>query len=45
MSIGTPTFEEKSFIATIVYEDATKYMGLYMLFGLFWLLAFMIACE
>jgi hypothetical protein len=45
MSIGTPKFEEKSFIASIEYETSTKYMGLYMLFGLFWILAFIIACE
>ena len=44
MSIGEPFQEEDSFIATIKYESATKYMGLFLLFGLFWILAFMIAC-
>lgn len=45
MSIGEAFQEEDSFIASIKYESATKYMGLFLLFGLFWILAFMIACE
>ena len=45
MSIGTPYQEENSFVASIQYETATKYMGLYHLFRLFWLIAFVIACE
>ena len=42
-SMGTPTFEEKSFVATILNTDQSNYMLWYMLFGLFWIIAFLIA--
>jgi len=44
-SIGEPTFEDKSFIATIVWESQTNYMFWFFLFGFFWIIAFIIALE
>ena len=44
-SMGTPKYDETGFIATIEGNSTIDYMFLYMLFGLFWLIAFIIAVQ
>jgi choline transporter-like protein 2/4/5 len=44
-SLGTPKYEEKSFIATMENTDQSNYMLIFMLFGLFWIIAFFIAVQ
>jgi len=41
--MGTPTYDEYSFVAVIENTDQSDYMMLYMLFGLIWIIAFFIA--
>jgi len=41
-SIGTPVFVENSFIATIEWSKETTYMFWLYLFGLLWIIAFII---
>ena len=45
MSIGTPNFEENSFIAKITYETHIDYIFWVYLFGFFWIVAFILAVE
>ena len=42
-SMGTPVFEVNSFIATIEGGTGSSAMFLYFLFGLFWILSWVIA--
>jgi len=44
-SIGTAEFKENSFIANIVWEKSNRYIMWYFLFGLFWVVAFMICLQ
>lgn len=44
-SMGTPKYEEKSFVAVIENDDQSDYMMIYMLFGLIWIIAFFIAIQ
>jgi solute carrier family 44 (choline transporter-like protein), member 2/4/5 len=44
-SMGTPVFEENSFIATIEGGSGSSFMFLYFLFGLFWILSWVIAMQ
>mmetsp|Transcript_29339 Transcript_29339/g.44209 ORF Transcript_29339/g.44209 Transcript_29339/m.44209 type:complete len:428 (+) Transcript_29339:627-1910(+) len=44
-SIGTVKYEDSSFIATIEWEDQTTYLFWFFLFGLFWIIAFIVAVE
>lgn len=44
-SIGEPEFEKNSFIANIKWDDRTNYMIWYFLFGLFWVIAFLICLQ
>jgi len=41
-SIGTPEFKARSFIANIVWDQKVRYMIWYFLFGLFWVVAYII---
>ena len=41
MSIGTPVYTEKSYVASMAYSDEVIYAFLFMLFGLFWVIAFL----
>lgn len=43
--LGTPMYDEYNFVATIENTDQSNYMMLYMLFGLFWIIAFLIAVQ
>ena len=45
MSIGTPEFQEGSFIAKITYENHINYIFWVYLFGFFWVVAFLLAVE
>ena len=45
MSIGEPIFVKKSFIGEMIYADSTRYMFLFMLFGIFWIIAFLDALQ
>jgi len=44
-SIGKPEFKANSFIAEIVWEDQTRYMLWFFLFGLLWCVAFIICLQ
>ena len=44
-SMGTPVFEENSFIASIDGGSGSSIMFLYHLFGLFWILSWVIAMQ
>ena len=44
-SIGEPEFEANSFIANIKWEDTTWFVTWYLLFGLFWVVAFIICLQ
>lgn len=44
-SMGTPIFEEKKFVATIEGGSGSSFMFLYFLFGLFWILSWVIAMQ
>jgi hypothetical protein len=41
MSIGTPVYTENSYVGTMQYQNEVIYAFLYMLFGLFWVIAFL----
>jgi hypothetical protein len=45
MSIGTPSFEEGSYVAKITYEAHISYIFWVYLFGFFWVVAFILAVE
>lgn len=44
-SIGTPMFAPNSFIATIEWKKETEYMFWFYLFGLLWIIAFIICVQ
>jgi hypothetical protein len=44
-SMGTAKYDEFNFVASIENTDQSDYMMLYMLFGLFWMIAFLIAVQ
>lgn len=44
-SIGTAEFKENSFIANIAWEKSNNYVMWYFLFGLFWVVAFLICLQ
>jgi hypothetical protein len=44
-SVGEPTFQENSFIANIEWKDETKYMFWFYVFGLLWVMAFIICVQ
>jgi solute carrier family 44 (choline transporter-like protein), member 2/4/5 len=44
-SLGTPVFEEKKFIAKIDGTTKSDYMFCYFVFGLFWILSWIIAMQ
>jgi len=45
MSIGTPKYSPNSFIGSMEYDNVIIYMFLFMLFGIFWIVAFIGALE
>jgi hypothetical protein len=44
-SMGTPIFEENTFVATIEGSTKSNYMFIYFVFGLFWVLSWIIAMQ
>ena len=40
-SIGTPSFVPNSYLPKMTYESYISYLAWFMLFGLFWLMAFL----
>ena len=44
-SIGTPVYKENSYIGSMIYQDEVKYAFTFMLFGLFWIIAFLDAVQ
>jgi len=44
-SMGTPEFQEDSFISNIKWEDQTRYLIWYFVFALCWCLAFIICLQ
>ena len=43
--LGTPLYDEFNFVALIENTDQSNYMMIYMLFGLIWIVAFLIAVQ
>jgi hypothetical protein len=41
LSNGTPVYKENSYVAMMVYDETVYYLFFFMLFGLFWFLAFL----
>lgn len=44
-SMGIPEFKNESFFANIKWEDQTRYMMWFFLFGLLWCVAFIICLQ
>ena len=44
-SIGTAAFEKDSFIANIEWDKSNRYIMWYYLFGLFWVVAFLVSMQ
>jgi hypothetical protein len=44
-SIGTPEADPNSPVANIVWKEETRYMMWYMLFALFWVVAYIICLQ
>jgi solute carrier family 44 (choline transporter-like protein), member 1 len=44
-SVGTPTRSSSGPYADIIWDDTTRYVWIYHLFGLFWISAFIIGCA
>ena len=45
MSIGEPFFVKNAFIGDMIYAESTRYMFLFMLFGILWIIAFLDALQ
>jgi choline transporter-like protein 2/4/5 len=43
--LGTPKYDEYNFVATVEGDQASDGMFIYFLFGLFWIVAFLIAIQ
>jgi hypothetical protein len=44
-SVGEPEKSGAVVLANIVWDDTTRYVWIYHLFGLFWVSAFIIGCA
>ena len=45
MSLGTPYYIPDSYVSGMIYENTITYLFLFMLFGLFWVIAFLDAIQ
>lgn len=43
--LGTPEYKENSFVANVAASQQSQYLFLYAMFGMFWLVAFIIAIQ